>query len=160
MVLREIAFALGSVRPVRSEVCLSVIHDEMAKERRLIFIDEADLLPLRILEMLRNLNERCACSIFIGEEGFKNKIAACRRIDSRIRRKMDFSPISQQDIGFFFKRCLDLKLPAEILTLIHRHSRGDWRPVLTTAINIERAMKASNLKQITMELANGIIEAI
>jgi len=161
MVLREIAFALGSVRPALSEACLSVIHDEMAKERRLIFIDEADLLAMRILEMLRNLNERCACPIvFIGEEGLKSKIAACRRIDSRIRRKMEFSPISQQDIGFFFKRCLDLKLSAEVLATIYRHSRGDWRPVLTTAISIERAMKASNLKQITMELANGIIEAI
>ena len=40
MVLREIAFELGKLRPTRSETCLAIINEEMSKERRIIFIDQ------------------------------------------------------------------------------------------------------------------------
>lgn len=159
MVLREIAFELGGVRPRQSEACLTVIGEEMAKERRIIFIDEADLLAMSILEMLRNLNERYACPIvLIGEEGLRGKVESRRRLGSRIRRRLEFTAISQQDIAYFFKRCLGLKTSAEVLIALHKYCRGDWRPVLTAAIGIERAMKVSNLKEISVELVDGIIK--
>jgi len=158
MVLREIAFELAKVKPARSEACLNIIGDEMAKKRRLIIIDEADLLTLHILEMLRNVNERYSCPIlFIGEEELKGRIASRRRIASRIRRKMEFSPITQGDIVFFFKSSLEIKLAGDVATHILHHSKGDWRPVLTTAIGIERAMKASGIAEVTAELARGVI---
>jgi hypothetical protein len=157
MVLREIAFELAKVRPTRSDTCLSVIGDEMAKDRRLIIIDEADLLAMNILEMLRNLNERFSCPILlIGEDELKGKIASRRRLASRIRRKMEFSQVTQQDIAFFFKQSLNVKLPQEVSLLIQQHGRGDWRPVLTAAISIERAMKASNA-EITEELVKNVL---
>jgi len=158
MVLREIAFELGKVRPMRSESCLAVIGEEMAKERRLIFIDEADLLPMSILEMLRNLNERYACPlVLIGEDELKGKIESRRRLASRIRRRMEFVPVTQQDVAFFFKRCLELKLTPDVVALIHKHGRGDWRPVLTAAIGVERALKASGLDECTLELAKDVL---
>ena len=84
MVLREIAFELAGIRPGRSDTCLNVIESEMAKDRRLIIIDEADLLTFQILEMLRNVNERYACPVLlIGEEGLKGRITSRRRIASR-----------------------------------------------------------------------------
>lgn len=159
MVLREIAFELGGVRPMRSDACLAIIGEEMAKERRLIFIDEADLLQMAILEMLRNLNERYACPIvLIGEEGLKGKVESRRRLGSRIRRRLEFAPISTQDIGYFFKKCVDLKPSPDVLAALHKHCRGDWRPVLTAAIGIERAMKASGHKELTMEMVEDVIK--
>jgi len=157
MVLREIAFELCKVRPTRSEACLALIGEEMAKERRLVIIDEADLLPLQILEMLRNVNERFACPvILIGEDDLKGKVSSRRRISSRIRRRMEFSAVTTSDIGYFFKRCLDIKLTPEMTGMIQKHSRGDWRPVLTCAIAVERAMKASNLKECTLEMVKNV----
>ena len=159
MVLREIAFEVGKLRPVRSEACLAVIGEEMAKERRLIFIDEADLLAMQILEMLRNLNERFACPIvLIGEDELKGRVESRRRIASRIRRRMEFAPVTPQDVAFFFKRCLDLNLSRDVTAVIHRHGKGDWRPVLTAAIGIERAMKASDMKECTEEMAKDVIK--
>lgn len=159
MVLREIAFELAMIRPTRSESCLAIIAAEMAKERRLIIIDEADLLTLQILEMLRNINERYSCPIMlIGEDELKGKVASRRRIASRIRRKLEFTPVIQGDIAFFFKQSLDLKLDADVGQLILHHAKGDWRPVLTTAIGIERAMKASGITEITAELVREIIK--
>jgi DNA transposition AAA+ family ATPase len=161
MLLREIAFELAKVRPVRSEACLEIIGDEMRKERRLVIIDEADLLPMPILEMLRNLNERCSFPIMLlGEDELKGKIESRRRLSSRIRRRLEFGPVTQQDIAYFFKRALDLKITPDLASPIHQRSRGDWRPVLTAAIGIERAMKASNLTEITLELVKDVIRDI
>lgn len=159
MVLREISFDLARIRPNRSDACLSVIGEEMAKDRRLIIIDEADLLSMQILEMLRNLNERYACPIvLIGEEELKGRIASRRRLASRIRRKMEFSPVTKEDIAYFFAQSLKTKIPPEAAALIQRHGNGDWRPVLTLAVAIERAMMASGLREITAEMVQNVIK--
>jgi DNA transposition AAA+ family ATPase len=159
MVLREISFELAGLRPARTDACLSIINDEMSKKRRLIMIDEADLLQMACLEMLRNVNERFACPIMlIGEEELKGKLGSRRRLSSRIRRRMDFGPIGQHDIAYFLKTSLNIKAAPDVTSAIHKHANGDWRPVLTAAIGIERAMKASNLKDITVEMVNDVIK--
>jgi len=160
MVLRELAFELAGVRPVRSEVCLGIIGDEMKKERRLVIMDEADLLTMQVLEMLRNVNERYACPILlIGEDELKGRVASRRRLASRIRRRMEFGPVTQQDVAFFFQKSLGLKAPPDVTGLINQHGRGDWRPVLTAAIGIERAMKASGTSEITLEMAKNVLKS-
>ena len=159
MVLREITFDLSKLRLHRSDACLTVIGEEMVKDRRLIIIDEADLLSMQILEMLRNLNERYACPIvLIGEEELKGRISSRRRLASRIRRKMEFAPVTKEDIAFFFNQSLEVKLPPDAAGLIQRHSSGDWRPVLTLAVAIERAMIASGIKEITAEMVSNVIK--
>jgi hypothetical protein len=159
MVLREIAFELASVRPNRTDGCLAIIGDEMARKRRLIMIDEADLLDMRVLEMLRNVNERCAFPVMlIGEEGLKGRIASRRRLASRIRRRMDFGAINQKDITYFFAQSMGVKVSPDVTAIIHKHANGDWRPVLTTAIGIERAMKTSNLTEVTVEMVSNVLK--
>jgi DNA transposition AAA+ family ATPase len=159
MVLREIAFELAGMRPVRSDACLQIIGDEMFKQRRLIIIDEADLLAMQILEMLRNVNERYACPILlIGEDDLKGRIASRRRLQSRIRRRLEFGPVTQQDIAYFFKQSLVVAPPA-VTALIQQHAKGDWRPVLTAAIGIERAMKATGTNEITVEMTKDVLKS-
>jgi len=159
MVLREISFELANLRPARTDACLSIIGEEMAKNRRLIMIDEADLLEMKCLEMLRNVNERFACPIMlIGEEELKGKIGSRRRLASRIRRRVEFGAIGPQDIAYFFKTALSVKAGPDVTAIIHKHANGDWRPVLTTAIGIERAMKASNVTEITPEMVNDVLK--
>jgi len=157
MLLREITFELCKVRPGRSETCLTIIGDEMGKDRRLIIIDEADLLAMQVLEMLRNLNERHSCPVLlIGEEGMKGKIESRRRLSSRIRRKMEFAPLTQPDIVLFLRKALDIKPAPEVVTALHKHSNGDWRPVLTASIAIERAMRASGLTEVSIDLVKEV----
>lgn len=159
MVLREIAFELSNVRPQRSDACVLLISEAMAKERRLVIVDEADLLEMKCLEMLRNLGEIAACPILlIGEAALKAKIDGRRRLFSRIRRRLDFGPINQFDIACFLRTALDVKVGPDVTSIIHRHANGDWRPVLTVAINIERSMKASNSNEITMELLRDVFK--
>ena len=159
MVLREISFELAGMRPSRSDACLTIIGEQMAHSRRLIMIDEADLLQMACLEMLRNINERFACPIMlIGEEELKGKLGSRRRLVSRLRRRMEFGPINQFDIAHFFKTSMGVKLGADAASAIHKHANGDWRPALTAAISIERAMNASGVKEPTVEMVNDIIK--
>lgn len=147
MLLREITFDLCKVKPGRIEGCLDVIGSEMGKLRRLVIVDEADLLPLIILEMLRNVNERHSCPILlIGEEGLKGRIASRRRLSSRVRRRMDFAPVASPDIVLFFRKAMRVNVSPSSTALIHKKSGGDWRPVLTVAADIERAMRASGIE--------------
>lgn len=159
MVLREITFELANMRPARTDACLTIIGEQMAHKRRLIMIDEADLLQMACLEMLRNVNERFACPVLlIGEEELKGKLGSRRRLSSRIRRRMEFGPIGQHDIAYFLKTSLGIKAGPDVTAVIQKHSNGDWRPVLTATIGIERAMKASNLKDITLEMVNDVLK--
>ena len=161
MVLREIVFELSGMRPVRQDACRQVIGDEMRKQRRLIMIDEADLLPIKILEMLRDVNECYACPILlIGEDDLKGRIASRRRLQSRIRTRLEFGPVTQQDVAFFFRQSLlDDYPPQAVSTLIHQYAKGDWRPVIVAAIGIERAMKANNTNEITVEMAKNVLKS-
>lgn len=160
MVLREISFDLSGMRPSRTDACLNILDEEMRKHRRLIIIDEADLLEMKVLEMLRNVNERFSCPVLlIGEEELKGKVGSRRRIASRIRRRMEFDPVNQFDIAHFFKVSLGAKVGPDVAAAIHRHAHGDWRPVLTTAIGLERTMKASNIKEITVEMVNDVLKS-
>ena len=158
MLLREICFELAKVKPARTDACLDVIKDEMIKERRVILIDEADLLAISVLEMMRNVNERYACPVvLIGEEGLKGKINSRRRLASRIRRHMEFSPVQQPDIHLFYSEALGLDISAEITGMLHRSCGGDWRPLMTAAVAIERAMRSSGLEEISTGLVKTVL---
>lgn len=152
-VLREITFDLCAQKPGRIESCLEVIGSEMIRDRRLVIIDEADLLEMHILEMLRNVNERYACPmLLVGEDALKAKILSRRRLASRIRVEMTFGPVVQADIAVFLRRALKQDLGPDGTAMIQRCCKGDWRPVLTLTAKIDRAMAASGLKSIPIDL--------
>lgn len=157
---RDIAFELAKVRPNRTEACLQLIGSEISKKRRLVIIDEADLLDMKVLEMLRNINERCSCPmLWIGEEGLINRVISRERITSRIRRRMEFGPLGQHDIAFYLRQTFSLKSASpEIIAPVNTHAAGDWRPVLRVAVGIDRAMNASNTYEITPEIVKNAIE--
>jgi len=158
MLLGEITLDLAKVMPGRVAGCLEVIQAEMAKRRRLVIVDEADLVPMPLLEMLRNINERYSCPILlIGEDGLTRKLASRSRIWSRIRRRMAFEPITQSNIVLFFRKAMEVNISTGATELIQLHCEGDWRPVLKVAVDIERALEASGLTEIPEDLVRDIV---
>jgi len=160
-VLREIAFELAKVRPTRGEICELVIGEEMRKDRRLVIIDEADLLATKVLEGLRNVNERYACPILlIGEEELRGQIASRRRLADRIRCSMEFGPVTRLDVAFFFSKAFSLTPDKDVCVAVQRYGKGTWRRVLKFAIAAEQAMQASGVTDITTELAAIVIKGL
>jgi DNA transposition AAA+ family ATPase len=159
MLLREICFELSTLRPRTTESCLEVIREEMGRKRRVFLIDEADLLPMRALETLRGLNELTGAPlILIGEEELKSKIASRRRIVSRVRRSLTFAPVTQADLVLYYARALGVDLSPKVAAILYRSCGGDWRPLIKAALDVERAMKASGLSQVTESLAKEVTQ--
>lgn len=153
MVLQEIAYELTGSRPYRSADCIETIENEMKKFRRLIIVDEADLLDMKVIETLRGLNEKANCPVMlIGEEGLKRKIASKTRVISRIRREMVFEGIQQKDIVAFYRDSLGVELDNEVASILFKIADGDWRPAVNFAMKVYTAMRASNVDKVTKEL--------
>lgn len=150
--LREMCFSLGGERPHYRRHCQEMIQDEMAGQRRLVIVDDADRMPSSCLNTLRNIHDICLVPVLMaGEEALKRKLERERRLISRTRRIMVFGPASQPDVAGFYKDAMGhVPNPPELAALT-RHSGGDFRNVIKDALAIERIMKSSGLKSITRE---------
>jgi len=155
--LRDITFRLCGVRPRFRQVCFDMIQNEMAAKRRIILVDEADRMPLKCLNILRNIHDICKIPVvFIGEDELKPKLARERRLMSRLRDIIEFGPITGADIVVFFRQSLDAQLPSKSAVKLLQHSKGDFRNVLTQAVKAERIMKASGITTLTERIVDEI----
>ncbi|WP_166405160.1 ATP-binding protein [Desulfonema ishimotonii] len=155
--LREIAFHLSGMRPHYRQQCEDVIRTELDAERRMIMVDEADRAPIRVLNGLRNIHDECRIPILlIGEEDLPRKMAAERRLSSRVRAHVQYEPISQADVSVFYVQSLGAEINPEQARKLTRHSGGDFRSVLLDAQKADKLMKINSLKQITDAIVDQI----
>lgn len=155
--LREVTFRLCGVRPNRREVCFEKIREELSGRRRIIMVDEADRMPIKCMNVLRNIHDECRAPVLlIGEEDLVEKLGRERRLISRVRAVMKFEPISQADVAVFYKMALDVRLTPDNAAKLLKHSGGDFRRVLTGAVEAERLARASGMTDIN----DNIIERV
>lgn len=144
--LREITFRLCGVRPRFREACFEKIEEELSGARRIIMVDEADRMPLKCLNILRNIHDICRTPVvLIGEEDLVDKLSRERRLISRVRAVMKFAPITQADVVVFYNMAMDVRLSPENAGKLLAHSAGDFRRVLTGAVEAERLAKNSGI---------------
>jgi hypothetical protein len=156
--IREIAFALGGIRPSRTQECADVIRDELSRSRRLIMVDEADRMSLRHLNTLRDIHDTCGSPIvLIGEEPLRSKLARERRLISRTREMLIFGPVTQPDVVVFYRAALQQDVAGEWAADLVRHSEGDFRVVIKDAIKAERYMEANGIRRITADVIREVI---
>jgi len=153
-VLRDICDAVAHTRPYSMSKCITVLEEHCKYQRRLIIIDEADKCPVRLLEMLRGVNERCNLPIFlVGEEGLKAKIDQVPRLRSRIRKPVVlFEEASEVDVATYYMQSAGLSIGKETAALLARHARGGFRTVVNEANELARMANTSGIKTITETL--------
>lgn len=148
--LREITFRLGGARPRIKQYCFEIINSELQKHRRLIMVDEADRMPMKCLNGLRNIHDITKAPILlIGEDILRSKLANEQRMISRVRDILPFEPVGQPDVVVFYRKNMDMALTPEHAAKLLRHSQGDFRAVMTDAVYLERIMRTSGLTVIT-----------
>lgn len=139
---------------------IELIKEACFVYRKLLVIDEADRLPIKNIEMLRNINEKCKLPILlVGEHSLSRKMTSLPRLESRIRAKpLVFQPLSLQDISNFYAQscAIDISDNKKVLKRILQLCHGDFRVMVNDAHQILNVMNANNLAEINMEVIHAI----
>jgi DNA transposition AAA+ family ATPase len=153
-VLRDICDAVAHTRPYSMSKCITVLEEHCKYQRRLVIIDEADKCPIRLLEMLRGVNERCSLPILlVGEEGLKAKIDQVPRLRSRIRKPVVlFEEATEVDVAAYYMQAAGISIGKEIATALARHARGGFRTIVNEAGELARMANASGIRTVTEAL--------
>ncbi len=152
--LRDICGALANTRPHSQGKCIAVIEQACRFNRRLVIIDEADKCPVKHLETLRGINERCNLPfLFVGEEGLKSKIDFVPRLHSRIRKPLViFEPAREVEIATYYQTAAGLKLDIPIVKELSKRAKGGFRTIANEARALTKIANASGIKTITSEM--------
>lgn len=146
--LRDICDAVAHTRPHK---CLMVLEENCRYTRRLVIIDEADKLPVRFLEIIRAVNERCQLPfLLVGEEGLKTKTDRVPRLRSRIRKPIVlFERAHAVEVAAYYHEAAGIDISQEVAERLVRHAQGGFRSIVNDSIAISKMSKASGLSTIT-----------
>ncbi len=149
--LRDVCEAVAHTRPHSFGDCLEVLEENCKYARRLVIIDEADKLPVRYLEILRAVNERCQLPfMLVGEEGLKVKTDRVPRLRSRIRKPIVLFEVAKAvDVAAYYHEAAGIDITLETAERLARHAMGGFRSIVNDSIAISKMSKASGLSTIT-----------
>lgn len=157
--LQAICWELCQCKPGRATQAVELITEEMSRERKAVIVDEADRMGMKLLDLLRDLNELTGCPIvLVGEEPLTGKLKPARRVCSRVRRRMEFLPVQQADLAQFYAQAMEgVTLDPQALTLLTKACEGDFRPAIVDAYAVERLLRANRGKEINADLARAAV---
>ena len=158
--LQAIAFEVCGDRPHGSGKCKRRIIEELDREHRVIYMDEADRLDTNRLEDLRDIHDVTGCPIvLIGEEGLPSKVGGRRRIDRRIPReyRLKFQPLSARDISLYAIEASGLTLSPEAVALVHRQTKGNFRDLHNAMLSLEQMAAAAGSDQVDAAMAGRLV---
>ena len=149
--LRDICDVVAHTRPYSFGACLTTLEESCKYTRRLVIIDEADKLPVKMLEMLRAINERCKLPfLLVGEEGLKTKTDRIPRLRSRIRNPIVlFDRAQAVDVAAYYHEAAGIDINKDTADRLVRHAQGGFRSIVNDSIAISKMAKASGLSTIT-----------
>ena len=152
--LRDICAAIAFTRPFSFSSCVATLEEACKYNRHLVIIDEADKLPVQMLEMLRGINERCNLPfLLVGEEGLKTKTDRVPRLRSRIRQPIVlFERARSVDVAAYYHEAAGLEISRETAERLARHAQGGFRSIVNDSIAISKMSKASALDTITEKM--------
>ena len=137
---------------------LALIDRATSTVRKLIIIDEADRMPIRLLEGIRNLNERCGAPMLLaGEETLTAKMETQPRLRSRVRKpEIKFVPINHVDVATFYEEAIGLSIAGDekVCMQLLRWANRDFRTLVNDAQHICRIMHTHKLDELTSEVLN------
>lgn len=156
MIIKKIAMELTGFNRRSFDNNLAIIKEATSMYRKLIIIDEADRMPIRVIESLRNINEYCGAPIILaGEESLVSKMTAIPRLKSRIRKpEIVFKSLNVIDVATYYQMAVGIDIsssPAVCQTLL-RWANKDFRTLVNDAQHIVAMLNSSGLSELTEEV--------
>lgn len=148
---------LNGSEPHSTHQCKRIACEELERQGRTVLIDEADRLPVGLVEHWRDIHDVSGAPIvLIGEEVLFPTLASRRRLWSRVTQTVEFRPITSEDIILFGLKAADLRLDPDAAARIAARSHGDFRLVWTDTQALEQMARASGAKQVTLRMAESL----
>lgn len=159
-VLFEVRGKNGDLPNYNANRCKQYIVDILEKDRKPIFIDEADRLAIGRIEDLRDILEATGAPIIlIGEEGIFGLLSERRRVWSRVAHEVEFGPISAGEVALYTMKAAGLEIKPELCQRIAERAEGDFRLVRNMTILLEQAAKADENFTVDAAMLDGVFAA-
>ena len=133
---------------------IKLIEEATSVCRKLIIIDEADRVPLPILEDLRTLNENAGVPLLlVGEESLASLVKRADRIESRIRKPVvTFKPIDTATVIALYKKACGLSIDVDIAKKLISICGRDFRVAVNDMQHIVTIMNQNGISEVTKEV--------
>lgn len=142
-VLFEVRGKNGDLPRLGADRCKQAIVDLLERERKPIFVDEADRLSIGRIEDLRDILEMTGAPIIlIGEEAIFGLLSERRRVWSRVAHEVEFGPISPAEVAVYAMKAAALDIPPDLCRRLADRAEGDFRLVRNMML-LEKAAKAA-----------------
>lgn len=159
-VLFEVRGKNGDLPRMRADRCKQTVVDLLEKDRKPIFVDEADRLAIGRIEDLRDILEMTGAPvILIGEESIFGLLSERRRIWSRVVHEVEFGPISAAEVAMYAMKAAALDIPAKLCGRIAERAEGDFRLVRNMMLLLEKAAKAAENFIVDATMLDGVFSA-
>jgi DNA transposition AAA+ family ATPase len=159
---QDILKAMGIIDPPqRKKGCFEAIVDISRETPRTMFLDEADLIGLRLLESVRDLCKFMMVPwVLIGEESLPQMLGRDRRVWSRQAAALEFGPMESADIIALCKEATDagLMMTPQVASVIQQKTGGDIRLIELVLSNSEPMARANSSKELTEEMAKKALQ--
>lgn len=122
--------------------------------RKLIIIDEADRIPLPLLEDLRTLNEAGLVPLLlVGEPKLASIVRKADRIESRIRRpRIEFSRLDYVTLAALYSEACNLNIDKETAEELLRISDRDFRIAANDMQAVVNFMNVNHISTLSKEI--------
>lgn len=158
MLVKKIAFELTGFYQRTFDLNLAIIREATSVYRHLIIIDEADRMPLRILESLRNINEYCGAPILlVGEKNLVAKMESLPRLKSRVRKpEISFVALNTVDVATYYQMAvgIDISENLNVTRTLLNWSGKDFRTLVNDAQHIVSTLNTTSITELTEEVLN------
>jgi len=170
--LQTLCVELG-IRPAPKTkgTCFTQAIESLLDYPRAVIIDEIEKLPNDFLEIVRDLTEFTGCAVvLVGEEELASHMRQNRRVWSRTFQRVEFEPIGASDIMLYVRDATKddprmkngfpgLKLNADIASLVHRLTGGNFRDVRRLTLNLAKICNDKSTTDITAQMVRAAHKA-
>jgi DNA transposition AAA+ family ATPase len=161
--LQDLAHSLGRYPFGTTSRAFRQCVDELQKQGRLVFIDEADYLARerRLLDAVRDLHDLTGVPfILVGMDEVAKKMARHPQFWSRVSQVVEFKALTADEVAMIAKEWTGLVLEDGSLEALRRVTAGEFRLVTVALGHLERMVKASRAGGVSQKMVEMVSRVI
>ncbi|OED44065.1 hypothetical protein ACH42_08480 [Endozoicomonas sp. (ex Bugula neritina AB1)] len=151
--LESLGDVLGVQNKRSSYRMLKAVADEMSRQNRPVFVDEADyLLRFDVLrDTIRDLHEATRVPvILVGHTGIERKVKESPQFENRFLIDVRFEPLSLDDARLLAARLCEVQVADDLLEDLHKYARGNTRKINTGLYRIEQCAATLQVERMSL----------